>query len=605
MRSQMTWIILCGTLAGCGRSSLDEGVGSDALVDVAFDGSQDAPLGAGPESSLEAAAALLPAPRPIAPLSTSRVTSRRPTLRWVLPMLPVGIADATVDLCRDRSCTEPIAAPALVKGTSYVPPDDLPVGVVYWRVHPSTETRVSSPTWQFTVGARSTPVDTSSGTTLDVNGDGYADVAVGGSNSSSIGAVYLYLGSANGPATEPATVLNDPGYQGNVVMGDFFGSAVASAGDVNGDGYADLVVGAPGTSPVEQMGPNEWSGMAYVYLGSETGLATVPAIALSPGKINQELGEIDQFGISVASAGDVNGDGYADVLVGLNGAGVACLYLGSATGLAAVPAILLNDPAYNSADPGNNTATGFGGAVASAGDVNGDGYADIIVGAETGSRFKGNAYIFLGRAAGVATSPATTLTGPDDAGIMGIFGSSVATAGDVNGDGYSDVVVGAIGSYVYLGSARGLATEPAVVLDDPKPARAIDDSFGMSVACAGDVNGDGYADLVIGASGTSSSTGRAYVYLGSASGIVNAPGITLNDPDHIAGDDFGVFVASAGDMNGDSYADLVVSATDGPRNGLGNAYVFLGGATKLAAAPITLNGPPDAGFGTSVCGATN
>lgn len=146
-----------------------------------------------------------PAPRPIAPLSTSRVTSRRPTLHWELP---TGVTDTTVDLCLDRACTKPIGKPVDVTGTSYAPPDDLPTGVVFWRLHPSTFSNVTSPTWEFWVGARSAPVDTSWGTTLNVNGDGYADLVVGASRAGdSAGAAYVYLGGPDGPWPSPAATL--------------------------------------------------------------------------------------------------------------------------------------------------------------------------------------------------------------------------------------------------------------------------------------------------------------------------------------------------------------------------------------------------------------
>jgi hypothetical protein len=101
------------------------------------------------------------APRPIAPLSTSRVTSQKPTLRWELSS---GVPDVTVDLCLDRACTRPIGDSVHVTGTSYAPTSPLTAGVVYWRLHPGRVTSVTSPTWQFTVGHRSAAVDSSWGT---------------------------------------------------------------------------------------------------------------------------------------------------------------------------------------------------------------------------------------------------------------------------------------------------------------------------------------------------------------------------------------------------------------------------------------------------------
>ncbi|MEI8256937.1 MAG: integrin alpha, partial [Deltaproteobacteria bacterium] len=191
----------------------------------------------------------------------------------------------------------------------------------------------------------------------------------------------------------------------------------------------------------------------------------------------------------------------------------------------------------------------FGQSVASAGDVNGDGFADMVVGAWGASSYVGRAYVYLGSATGLATSPATTLTG--------VSRGSVASAGDVNGDGFADVVAGSVGASgqpgradVYLGSATGLTTSPATSLTGPDGA---DGRFGRSVASAGDVNGDGYADVVVGADGVSSNTGRAHVYLGSATGLATAPATSLTGPDGTDGW-FGWSVASAGDLNGDGEA---------------------------------------------------
>jgi hypothetical protein len=518
------------------------------------------------------------------------VTSRIPALRWALPG---GALDATLDLCLDRACTRPIGNSIHVTGTSYTPTSALPVGVVYWRLHPGVDTTVTSPTWQFTVGHQSAPVDTSWGTTLDVNGDGYADLAIVGGVA--VSSVYIYLGSASGLATTPATTVTAPG------LGESFGRSVASAGDVNGDGYADLVVGADYAS--------SYTGSAYVYLGGADGLAVTPAATLTG-----PAGASGFFGFSVASAGDVNGDGYADVIVGTLEAGTAYVYLGSASGLATTPSSTL--------------IVAGGTSVAGIGDVNGDGYGDLAVGGDHSSG-SGNVYVYLGSASGLATAPDVTLTSPegDDAGLVD-FGSPVATAGDVNGDGYADLIVGSDGTgidigsaYIYLGGPTGLLTTPSTTLIGPE---AVGEFFGTSVACAGDVNGDGYSDVVVGAEGQGTATqpGGAWVYLGSAAGLSTTPATTLMNPSAaaITGTFFGASAASAGDVTGDGFSDLAVGAfAENPSSYTGSAYVYSGGASGIGAAdPITLIGPGstgdggtadggavDNGFGFVLFGATN
>ena len=210
------------------------------------------------------------APRLLSPLSTARVTRRTPTLRWSLPS---GIADATVDLCADRACTHPIGAPVHVTGSSYVPTSPLPIGVVFWHLHPGTDTTKTSATWEITVGPEATtltPIDSSWGTTLDVSGDGYADVVV---TAPAADSVYVYLGSAAGLSTSPTTLTPD---------GDAFEITwAASAGDVNGDGYADVVVG----------GSTAEAGAAYVYLGGPSGVspssALFSSVKMSPAKLRR------------------------------------------------------------------------------------------------------------------------------------------------------------------------------------------------------------------------------------------------------------------------------------------------------------------------------
>ena len=285
----------------------------------------------------------------------------------------------------------------------------------------------------------------------------------------------------------------------------------------------------------------------------------------------------------VASAGDVNGDGYDDVIVGApqfddgeSDEGLAWVYLGSASGLA-------TNPAWTAES--DQAGAHFGTSVSTAGDVNGDGYSDVIVGAPSfdGSQTNGGlARVYHGSGSGLATSPAWT--GESDQADA-FYGYSVSTAGDVNGDGYSDVIVGApyfdgsqanVGlARVYHGSANGLATDPAWARDSDQA----DASFGYSVSTAGDVNGDGYSDVIVGAyrySSGQTSEGRAFVYLGSASGLGSGPAWTAESDQLIA--EFGVSVSTAGDVNGDGYSDVIVGAHQysSGQTTEGRAFVYLG-----------------------------
>jgi CSLREA domain-containing protein len=418
----------------------------------------------------------------------------------------------------------------------------------------------------------------------DVNGDGYADAIVAADSYPSgwgNGRAYVYHGSAAGLGAAPALTLT--GEQD----GDLFGTSVASAGDVNGDGYADVIVGA------YEYGSS--LGAAYVYHGSGAGLGAAPALTLT--------GEnsTDRFGNSVAGAGDVNGDGYADAIVGAadyaGGQGRAYLYHGSGAGLAAAPALTLT---------GESSQDRFGFSVAGGGDVDGDGYADAIVGAEGYGVGQGRAYIFRGSGAGLGATPALTLTGEHDGDT---FATSVASAGDVTGDGYADLLVGAPGylggsnqgrAYAYHGSGAGLAAAPALILTGDY----VGDLFGISVAGAGDVNGDGYADAIVGADGYGNDQGAAYIYQGSVSGLGATPALTLTGENDL--DKFGGTVASAGDVNGDGYADAIVGAVGYPGFSLrGRAYVYHGSSAGLGAAPARiLTGENDGDFfGYSVASA--
>jgi len=339
---------------------------------------------------------------------------------------------------------------------------------------------------------------------------------------------------------------------------------------VNGDGYSDVIVGAPYYTNGETD-----EGRAYVYNGSATGLA-----ATADWTAESDLGGAS-FGYSVGTAGDVNGDGYSDVIVGAryydNGhadEGAAYVYHGSAAGLSTTADWIAES---------NQAFAYFGTSVGTAGDVNGDGYSDVIVGApryDNGHADEGAAYVYHGSVSGLSSTAAWTVESDLN---NARFGHSVGTAGDVNGDGYSDVIVGAPRydnpqfdegrAYVYHGSATGLST----TADWTAESDQVSAYFGYSVGTAGDVNGDGYSDVIVGAyeyTNVQTDEGRAYVYHGSAAGLsTTADWIAESDQ---GGALFGWSVGTAGDVNGDGYSDVIVGARyyDTGETNEGRAYVY-------------------------------
>jgi hypothetical protein len=413
----------------------------------------------------------------------------------------------------------------------------------------------------------------------DVNGDGFSDLLIGApgyaQSGTDEGRACVFHGSASWPATAPAWVS----VGGQVGAG--YGSSVGPAGDVNGDGYADVIVGAPEYDETYVDG-----GRAVVYQGGAAGLATSPTWSLFAAQAAA------RFGCAVATAGDVNGDGLSDVVVGARGydhgqadEGWAGAYFGATDLLAVAPDwTAICDQANAS----------FGISVASAGDVNGDGYSDMIVGADmydAPDLCNGRAYLYLGGPDGLATNPSWVVDGPQYFAFLGV---SVASAGDVNGDGYSDVVVGVYRAtdtqpeeglaYLYLGSPQGLSTEPAWIGKSGQAGAW----YGYTIAGAGDVNGDGYADVITGAADYDTSApdgGRVYVYYGSPMGLPAEPSWKIDCSQAYA--KLGVWVSGAGDVNGDGYSDVLASAYqyDNGQTDEGRVYLYLGSATGLMATP--------------------
>ena len=411
--------------------------------------------------------------------------------------------------------------------------------------------------------------------------------------------------------------------------GAYFGTAVATAGDVNGDGYADVIVGVPHYSNGLR---NE--GAVFVYHGSAAGLASTASWSAVANTANTLLGT------SVAAAGDVNGDGYDDVLVGApgydnghNDEGAAFVYHGSAVGLTTQPSATPGpSPKPDWTVESNQDYASLGYSVATAGDVNGDGYDDVIIGApwySNGKFNEGAAFVYHGSAAGLSTaspsapgpSPRPNWSAESDQEDS-FFGISVSTAGDVDSDGYAEVVIGADyydngqpdegAVFVYYGSSSGLPSTEASWRAESNQEGGY---FGSSVATAGDVNGDGYDDIIVGAPWYSNgqlNEGAAFVYHGSVLGLRTATPLPLGPtpkPDWSVESNqvnagLGWSVSTAGDVDANGFAEVIVGAPwygNGQRDE-GAAFVYHGSAAGLrpAANWTGESNQEDSYFGSSV-----
>ena len=457
------------------------------------------------------------APMNVSPPSGGIVTSRRPRFTVALPS---GQSGARVEICGDRACTS-VASTLTLTGASGDATISLTPGTYYWRAtgliagSPVTSAGIAT---EFTVSAGATATASASwGPILDVGADRYADLMVGVPSS-----LYAQLWTNTSGSISSSLYTTRSGSSS-------FGTSVSSAGDINGDGYIDAVIGAPTINSVS----------VYHSNGSTLAPAVTTTITAPAG--------VTRFGASVSSAGDVNGDGYSDVLVGAPGSNRAFLYYGTATGVNTATPVSLNP---------SGSASNFGVSVAGLGDVNADGYADVAVGTDGASIV----YVWYGGGAGLGATP-TGISAPS--GANG-FGRAVAGAGDVNGDGYPDAIVGAYNSataYVFLGGATGLTTTPAATLSGGGS------QFGIAVDGAGDTNGDGYGDVVVGAPGAD----RAYVFFGRAGGASPTPSVTIT-PSY-TGYQFGTAVSGIGDFNNDGYTDIVVSSLNR------SVQIFRGSAT--------------------------
>ena len=440
----------------------------------------------------------------------------------------------------------------------------------------------------------------------DVNGDGLDDVIIATAG----GSAYVVFGRAAGlDDINLENLKPDEGFRINAGF-DQYVLHGSGAGDVNGDGFDDVIVG--GSFYYGWYGSFD---QGWVIFGGDDERDVVNLYGLNPTTGFGIWGQNTDSGLSVGAAGDINGDGFDDLILGApsenGGDGAAYILFGKSSGFNFTNLFDLTaaDGFKIVGKAGLKDYVGL--SVSGAGDVNGDGYDDIIIGAPYAASDAGEAYVIFGKPTGFGTINLSTL--PESAGfvIQGATGGdyagfSVSGAGDVNGDGYDDILIGvpdadnnhelAGEAYVIFGKASGIGTINlanlaasagfAIYGDDTA------DHAGFSVSAAGDVNNDGYDDIVIGAPENDNlrdgvrtiDAGEAYVIYGRANGFstIDLTNLSSSEGFVIQGaaayDRAAFSVAGAGDVDGDGFGDLIVGApyNDHGGNNAGAAYVVSG-----------------------------
>ncbi|WP_445635620.1 FG-GAP repeat protein [Nostoc sp. DSM 114161] len=481
----------------------------------------------------------------------------------------------------------------------------------------------------------------SSGT--DINGDGIDDLIIGAPNASvndrySAGQSYVVFGSSSGFGVSFDLSSLD-GSNGFVINGidasDFSGFSVSNAKDINGDGFNDLIIGARYGDPSGQYN----AGQSYVVFGSSSAFAAslnLSSLDGSNGFAINGIGANDQSGFSVNSAGDFNGDGFDDVIIGARGAdpnGESYIVFGSSSGFAASFNLSSLNGSNGFAINGIN-ADSLGFSVSSAGDFNGDGFDDVIIGAPTADAnaqtYAGQSYVIFGSSSGFGASlNLSSLDGSNGFAINGIderdfSGSSVSSAGDFNGDGFDDVIIGTKGasyngvdftgsgkSYIVFGSSSGFGASLNLSSLDGSNGFVINgiDNGGFSgsfVSSAGDINSDGFDDLSIGETFSSRfiADGERYVIFGFATTTApNRPPVAVTDTATTDEETIINIPVSANDSDPDSNP-LTVTNINGSRVNVADFITLSSGAQVFNYGDGFFGYDPNAQFETLAVGET-